>query len=115
AEYRADPEAAGEVGEFGIGRVRLAGRHDRLERHAADRAIARPVALDLGMHGTGPGGARRRRRRRVLPAVEVIFRIGLELVLAAGAAEVVALAFMLAHEAGAGTIDLHAADRIDGG
>ena len=60
----ADPEAPRHVGQFGIGRV-AGGDIDRLQRHAADRAAARPDLADLRMHRAGvdrAGGSRARRR-----------------------------------------------------
>src|SRR3546814_5999630 len=51
-EERADPEAAGNVDEFGIGSILKAHRLG-LECHSADGAASRSYLADLGMHGTG--------------------------------------------------------------
>ena len=52
-QREADPEAARHVDELGIGaRLRAVDDH-RLQRHAADRAGARAVLADLGMHRAG--------------------------------------------------------------
>ena len=51
-ERQADPEAATHVGQFGIGRIVQRDR-GRLQRHAADRAGARPDLAHLGMHRAG--------------------------------------------------------------
>ena len=56
----ADPEPARHVGKLGIGAA-VGGHHVRLERHAADRAAARPDLADLGMHRTGVDRAFRHR------------------------------------------------------
>jgi len=60
-----DPETASHVAKLGIGMV-FYGRHQRLERHAADRTRARLRADDLRMHRAGPQhlpGCRPRRDR----------------------------------------------------
>ena len=74
-------------------------RRARLQRHPADRAVARPVAHDLGVHRAGPVAGSRpfgavaafknRRRRRARRAAEEGRGRLLEPRPAAGAAEVV--------------------------
>ncbi len=63
-ERRAHPEAARHVDELGV-LLLLEGHRARLERHAADGALARRVAHDLGVHGAHVLGPRRRRARRL--------------------------------------------------
>ena len=56
----ADPEPPGHVREFGV-RLALDAGGDRLQSHAADRAVARPLLTDLGVHGAGVDNPRLRR------------------------------------------------------
>ena len=51
-EHRADPEPSRHVRELGI-LLLFEGRPNGLERHAADRARARPAAADLRVHRAG--------------------------------------------------------------
>ena len=89
-----------------------AGRHAlRLQRHAADRAVAGADLLDLRVHRAGVDRARghrlgRRRGRRDSR------RVGLEPLLAARRAEVEPLAARGRHVPRGGAVDLHAADRV---
>ena len=80
----------------GLGPSSPVGHAHRLQRHAAFRAVAGLVADDLGMHRAGVARARRRRRRRG-PVAEIGGGIGLELRLAAGRAEIEALALVPGH------------------
>ena len=89
-QRQADPEPARHVDEFGV-RPGLGGRHHRLERHAADRARARPDLPDLRVHRAGVDRAFRNRpaRRPALGRREIALRVGEELVAASGRAEIV--------------------------
>ncbi len=62
-EHEPDPEPARHVEQFGIGAGVGGGQHG-LERHAADRAGARPDLADLRMHRAGVDGALRHRLGR---------------------------------------------------
>ena len=53
---QADPEAPLHIGKFGIG-AGIDRRIEWFERHAAQRAGARFVGADLGMHRAGPDAA----------------------------------------------------------
>ncbi len=59
-QHEADPEAPRHVGEFGIGAA-IGGHQFGFERHAADRAGARPDLPDLRMHRAGVDRALRHR------------------------------------------------------
>ena len=67
-----------------------------LERHAADRAVAGADLLDLGMHRAGVDRIVRSGRAGSRPIAEIVFRRGLEFSRAAGRAEHIGLAGMLA-------------------
>ena len=54
-----------------------------LERHAADRAVARPHLLDLGVHRAGVDGVRRHCLRRGPRAFRILLGCGVELARAA--------------------------------
>ena len=62
-EDQPDPEPAGHVGELGIG-TGFGGCQDRLQRHAANRALTGPDLTDLGVHRAGVDGAFRSLFRR---------------------------------------------------
>ncbi len=111
SQDEANPESAGHVDELGVG-LRLGGHQLRLQRHAADRARARPNLPDLGMHGAGVDGALR--HRLLLPWREIALGIGLELLLAPGAAEVIGAASVLGAILCGMGIDRHPADGIFG-
>ena len=51
-ENKPDPEPPGHVGEFAV-LADFCSRLDRLQRHSADWAIARPNLADLRVHRTG--------------------------------------------------------------
>ncbi len=53
AEHGCHAETAAHVCQLWVGSVVDAHR-DRFERHATDRALARPILPDLGVHGAGP-------------------------------------------------------------
>ena len=92
-----------------------AGRHALgLERHAADRADARALLHDLGMHGAGVERAGGLGLRVGCLRVEIALRIGDELLAAARTAEVLAHAGVLVRVPGRRHGDRHAADGIDG-
>jgi len=82
----ADPEPAGEIDQLMV-RAFPDAVH-RLQRHAADRAGARPFLHDLGVHRTGVHGVLRcRLLLSLLVARQVEIGIAPELVMAAGRAE----------------------------
>src|SRR6185437_9404150 len=102
-EDKADPKPPRYVSELGI--ARLGGlRMQRLERHAADRAGARFVAADLGMHRAGPDRAGDFGLRgcgrffyfagRRSPGLEILQGIGEEFLAALAAAEEIVLALL---------------------
>src|SRR3954453_22128966 len=70
-EGHADPEPSGHVGEFGI-RLTLDATGYRLQRHAADRAVARPFLPDLRVHGAGVDDALHRGRLLLVLGVMVL-------------------------------------------
>ena len=75
-QHQRDPEPPRHIGEFGIRRIverDLLG----LQRHAADRATARPDLPHLRMHRTGVDGAGGCRGVLLLGLQEFI-RLGLE-------------------------------------
>ena len=75
-KHAADPEAAAHVDQFGA-RTGFFSGADRLQRHAANRAIARLRPPDLRVHGAGVDGAFRGGRARHWSAwLRVARRIG---------------------------------------
>ncbi len=89
-----DPEPPRHVAQLGVGGLPGSRRH-RLERHAADRAAAGPVAHDLRMHRAGPldlTGPRCFARRG---RAQITRRIGVEPLAAPAAAEMVGMSRML--------------------
>ena len=99
----------------GFGPVASAGA-SRLERHAADRAGAGPILPNLGMHRAGVDGAGRSLRlRRRLAGRQIFFRIGGELAPASARAEEIGETMVAVAVRGLVRIDLHAADRVEGG
>jgi hypothetical protein len=111
-ERQPDPEPPGHVGEF---RVRPAvGRSDLgFQRHAADRAGARPDLANLGMHRAGVDRAVRHRFGVARAAAQVFFRVGRELGAAAAGAEVIGMAAVRVPVRRGVRIDRHAADRVE--
>ena len=65
-EQRAPAEAPRHVDQLWILGL-LRGRDARLQRHAADGTVARPLAHDLGVHRAGPAGLGARRARWMQP------------------------------------------------
>ena len=110
-EHEPDPEPPRHVGELGV-RAGLGGRHLGLERHAADRAGARPDLADLGMHRAGVDRAGRRRRGGRRRGLEILRGVAGEFRAAAGRAEIVGLPGVLGAMLGGRRIDHHAAHRI---
>ena len=109
----ADPETAPHVEVLGA-RPLLDGDHLGLERHAADRAVAGPDLLDLGMHRAGVDGVLGRLRGRGRLTGQVIVGCGREFARAAVRAEIEGAALMLALVLGGRRVHVHAADRILG-
>src|SRR5690606_15079333 len=87
-------------------------RHLRFQRHAADRARARPFPADLRMHRAGMDGPCRCRRFRFARR-QVLARVGNELFAAARIAEVVLNAVVGRMVRRLCRVHGHAADRID--
>ena len=121
-QRRRHDQPALHVDKFGVGPF-LAGRDHRLQRHAADRAVAGTVPDDLRMHRAGVERALRhrtgRRGRVVVMAVllvgirlQVSIRPGDELCPAAFRAEVIRDAVMHRLRLARVRIDGHPADRI---
>ena len=105
-ERDADPEPPRHVAQLGVALV-AGGRRHRLERHAADRAAARPLAHDLGVHRAGPQRASRRLcggDARLVAGEALGF--GDEPLAAAGAAEEILVAGMLGAVARGRRVDL---------
>ena len=113
-KHEADPEPARHVREFGIGLVRR-GRQFRLQRHAANRARARPFLPDFRMHGTGIDRALGHRRSRRCFRLQIALRVPFELHLAACAAKVIRTTFVVRPILRCLRIDGHAADGIGHG
>jgi hypothetical protein len=119
---QADPETAAHIHQFridvGIGRDR-----QWLQGHAADRAGAGAIALDLWMHGAGVGRARRRwvGYRTAAGMARATFigqepsRIVAKFLDAMRAAKVVGPAVMVNRTGGRAGDDGHATDRVRGG
>ena len=111
-ERRADPEAPLEIDELRIGSCIRRWRHG-LERHAADRAVSRRVAHDLGVHRTRIAGARGRRiDGGAVP--EEFFRGRFEARPAPPRAEEVPFAGVRGEVLGRRAMHPHSAHRIDG-
>ncbi len=108
-----NPKPPGHVDQLGIG-ARLRGREHRLERHAANRTTARTGSTDLGVHWAGIDGAWRNWWGRRLAGfrTQIFSRVGRELGLAPGGAEIVGLSRERLPVRGNLRIDRHAADRI---
>ncbi|MEH1546288.1 hypothetical protein V7F78_04540, partial [Cutibacterium avidum] len=53
AEHGCHAETAAHVCQLWVGSG-VGAHRDRFERHATDRALARPILPDLGVHGAGP-------------------------------------------------------------
>ena len=104
------PEPTAEVDELGV-RTGIGRGHHRLERHAADRAVAWPLLNDLGIHRAGVERALGHRFGRGAVA-EVVVGRGFEFLLAAAGAEVEPLARVLCNVASGCTFHAHSADRI---
>ena len=93
-ERKPDPEAPRHVGKLGIG-AGVGGGQFGLERHAADRAGARPDLADLRMHRAGVDGAGRRRARRFALCRDTSRGSAGEFRAAAGRAEIIGVAVVL--------------------
>ena len=113
-QHSADPEAAGEIEEFGVGAA-ICARLGGLERHAANRAGAGRIAPDFRMHRAGPrrrrGGDRQSRGLRL----QISFGIGDELCPATGTAEMIARILMFGMMRGRARIDVHPAHGVGHG
>src|SRR5947207_7353990 len=75
-EYRrgqrqSDPDPSAHIREFGVWSL-VGGDGHRLQRHAADRAAARPDLANLRMHRAGVDRLRIGRRRRRGPGIVVM-------------------------------------------
>ncbi len=108
---RADPEPSPEIDQFGLW-YGVSRDEVRLQRHAADRAIARTDLADLGVHRTGVDSTFGSGPSRFILNFEIPRRIGDELRTAAGRGEMVGLAKMFGVVGGGQRIDDHAADTI---
>jgi len=114
-ERGADPATPGHIDELGV-RPGFVGRGERLKRHAADRTGAGTDLANLGMHRAGvddPGQSRL--GRRVVARRQILFRIGGELAPASARAEEIGATAVAVAVRGLVRIDLHAADRVEGG
>ena len=107
-----DPETPRHVGELGVRPDRRA-RDFRFQRHAADRAGARPDLPNLRVHRTsvnrsGRRGLRRRRRLRA----DVALWIGDEFLAALGGTEMIGLTSVLRLVLRGRRVDRHSADEV---
>jgi len=106
------PEAAGHVGQFGVG-LGVQGDQVGLQRHSADRAATGSRLADLRMHGAGVDRALRDGRfHRSLGFAEVLLWSSRELGLAAGRAEKVSFALIIEVVLAGFRIDRHSTDRV---
>ena len=100
-----------------IDQLRVVGdlrRHaHRLERHAADRAVAWPFLHDLRMHRAGVERALRQRLCLALLG-QIALGVRGEFGAAAGRAEIIGLAAMLEARPARADVDLHAAYGVGG-
>lgn len=110
-ENQPDPETPCHVGEFGAGAA-VGRHHQRLQRHAADRAASRPVLPDLGMHRAGPDRALGRFRYGRRFPCKISRRVRLEFRIAGRRAEIVSVAPMGQAMFCGLRVDLHPADRV---
>ena len=108
----ADPETPTHVEIFGARTFLLEEDRLRLERHAADRAVARADLLDVGMHRAGVDGVLGRRLGLRALRSEVCLRLRLELLRAARRAEIVGASAVLASVLRGVRIHAHAAHRV---
>ena len=108
-QHQADPKAPGHVGELGV-RPGFRRHVQRLKRHAADRATARPDLPDLRVHRAGVDRIRPCRRRH--PIAEVAIRVGGELSPATSAAEIVGLSPELVPVRRLVRVHIHPAHRV---
>ncbi len=106
------PKPAGEIDQLGIVHV-LGQRAHRLERHAADRAIARSLLHDLRVHGAGVERAYRQ-GLRLTGFIEIAVGIGREFAAAAFGAEMICAPVVVVSRLTAMRIDRHAANGIGG-
>ena len=112
-ERHGDPKPAGEVNELGVTAMLMLGRHAHgLERHAADRAMARTLLHDLGMHRARVERASGERLRLAL-LVEIARGIGGEFAAAAVRTEMIGVTAMLVERLAGLWVDLHPAHGID--
>ena len=103
--------SAGEVCELGVGRVFRRHTHG-LERHAADRAMARSLLHDLRVHGAGVERALRQGLGVTL-LVKVALGVFRELRSAAFRAEMINVVAVAGARPSAIGIDHHSADGVD--
>ena len=108
-QQKADPEPQRHVAQLMVG-CRLGRYLDRFQGHAADRAAPGPLLPDFRVHRAGVGGVRPSPRRRLWPEVDV--RVGLELPLTAGGAEVKGRARVLETVSGRSRVYLHSTHRV---
>ncbi len=112
-QHRPYPEAALKIDQFRIRALVASGHSHRLERHAADRAIARPLLFDLGVHWASKNRSRWGFvRRTLMPTGEIIFRIGHKFVAATRTTEVVQFSLMLVGWLAGSRVYGHPADGV---
>src|SRR4029450_3523914 len=107
-------EATREVDQFGMAAVLVLGRHAHgLERHAANRAVSRPLLHDLRVHGAGVERALGQGLRLALLVEEALGLPG-ELDAAALGAEIMSLTPIFVGRLARMRVHHHPADGIGG-
>ncbi|GJE02849.1 hypothetical protein GMJLKIPL_4798 [Methylobacterium isbiliense] len=112
-QHQADPEPPGHVDQLGA-RAGVGADQQRLQCHAADRAGSGTDLANFGVHRAGIDRALGHGfgLRSGTGRVEVARRVGRELRLAAGRAEVVGAPVVLGAMLGRVRVDRHPADRV---